>query len=99
MRVFPILFCLSACSSASSEPTEEKMVFPTYTQLPTTPPSSENSAYASAFKNPDACVPETFAADAIPYGFVFDLSCPPNIYDPPKWLPPWDIGPVIKQAQ
>ncbi len=44
----------------------------------------------------DVCVPQTFAADQIPYGFQYDINCPPNIYDPPRWIPPWDIGPIIK---
>ncbi len=49
-----------------------------------------------AWKDPDACVTQTFAADQIPYGFQYDINCPPNIYAPPRWIPPWDPGPVIK---
>ncbi len=49
-----------------------------------------------AWTDPDACIPERFAADAIPYGFKYDINCPPDIYDPPRWIPPWDPSPIIK---
>ncbi len=44
----------------------------------------------------DVCVPETFAADQIPYDFQYDINCPPNIYAPPRWIPPWDPSPIIQ---
>lgn len=46
----------------------------------------------------DVCKPQTFAADQIPSGFQFDIDCPPNIYYPPRWIPPWDPSPIIKSS-
>lgn len=52
-----------------------------------------------AWRDPDACIPERFAADAIPYGFKFDINCPPDIYAPPRYIPPWDPSPIIKNLE
>lgn len=45
----------------------------------------------------DGCVPDRFASDNIPPGYRIDPDCPPMIYDPAQWIPPWDPGPVIKE--
>lgn len=45
----------------------------------------------------DGCVPDRFASNNIPPGYRIDPDCPPMIYDPAKWIPPWDPSPVIQE--
>lgn len=42
------------------------------------------------------CVTDRIYADAIPYNYVFDPNCPPEIIHPPKFILPNDIGPIIR---
>lgn len=44
----------------------------------------------------DACVPDRFASNAIPENYRLDPSCPPEIYNPQRFIPPNDPGPHEK---
>jgi hypothetical protein len=95
MRILLLALCLPACAYSVLDNQDDA----TKTVVPSTQKSApEETVYTDSPRpvDPDACVPQHFAADAIPYGFKLDPSCPPDIYAPPRWIPPWDPGPVIK---
>lgn len=94
-HLFLTLFLLSACSNNSSgddcsEPTNTVVIIEKQRQAP------EEKNYIAPPKDRDGCITQHFAADNIPSDFEFDPSCPPDIWFPPKYIPPWDPGPVIK---
>ncbi len=89
------ILLITGCTYAATEAKEEPFVLPPTVQR-AAPLEDAGVELTDAWKDPDACVPQRFAADQIPYGFQYDINCPPIIYAPPRWIPPWDPGPVIK---
>lgn len=81
--LFALLF-VSACAYSpvanlpEDKVSEEKPVFKA------SPAAKEDDYAPSRPLDPDACVPERFAANSIPSDFKLDPSCPPMIYDPPR---------------
>jgi len=44
------------------------------------------------------CIPDVFMANEIPSGYTLDPNCPPEIIWPPKYIPPYDPGPIIQNG-
>ncbi len=92
MRTLALFLCLSGCAYSVIDSQKEEPEGVTVVQRPV---PEEPKLFVTS-KDPDACVRQRFAADDIPYGFQYDPACPPDIYAPPRWIPPWDPGPIIK---
>jgi len=88
-----MLGCAYEVSSSENQSNAE--VSPTVQREAPVEPVELDAGRDSGPIDPDACVNPRFAADQIPYGFQYDINCPPIIYAPPRWIPPWDPSPII----
>lgn len=83
---------LSLSFLACSSPYSQKEEFGTYQKVP-------NSTVDSGIEVSDGCVSNVYIdpgdISTLP-NLVLDASCPTVINFYPKWIPPWDPGPVQK---
>lgn len=95
MNKFVLLFLIFvSCSVGTVAEIKQQDAQPVPSQTRKAPTQPE---YDASTNRGDACVPDEFTADNIPSDYKVDWNCPPRIYDPPRWIPPWDPGPVIKK--
>jgi hypothetical protein len=92
MKLSLIALLLAGCANSVSDPLnnsgQESIA---QKEAPVEVYSTETKSF-----DPDACVPDVFASNAVPIGYQLDPNCPPRIFDPPKFSLPGDPGPVIK---
>lgn len=93
MKLILAIVLLSGCAHSVSDSfdSESEDQYPAIQR----PAPSEEDYVEPKKLNPDACVPQKFASNNIPPDFKLDPSCPPEIYDPPQFILPGNIGPVI----
>lgn len=57
-------------------------------------PDASIAQTSQELKELHPCKSIRFEADSVPEGYQFDLNCPPEIFDPPNFIPPHSPIPV-----